>query len=33
MLGVDFLLNVVVENHKVVAAVAGNLTAAHRRGL
>ncbi len=32
MLGVDFLLNVVVENHKVVAAVAGDLTAAHRRG-
>jgi nickel-dependent lactate racemase len=32
MLGVDFLLNVVVENHRVVAAVAGDLTAAHRRG-
>jgi nickel-dependent lactate racemase len=32
MLGVDFLLNVVVEKHRVVAAVAGDLTAAHRRG-
>jgi len=31
MLGVDFLLNVVVEDHKVVAAVAGDLTTAHRR--
>ncbi|OGO28395.1 MAG: hypothetical protein A2Z16_09070 [Chloroflexi bacterium RBG_16_54_18] len=32
MLGVDFLLNVVAETHRVVAAVAGDLTAAHRRG-
>lgn len=32
MVGVDFLLNVLVEDHRVVAAVAGDLKAAHRRG-
>lgn len=32
MLGVDFILNVLIENHRVVAAVAGDLKAAHRRG-
>jgi nickel-dependent lactate racemase len=33
MLGVDFILNVIVdEKHKIVAAVAGEVTAAHRAG-
>lgn len=32
MVGIDFLLNVLVENHRVVAAVAGDLVTAHRRG-
>jgi nickel-dependent lactate racemase len=33
MLGVDFILNVVVDGeHKILDAVAGDLTAAHRRG-
>lgn len=33
MLGVDFILNVVVDGeHRILAAVAGDLTAAHRQG-
>ncbi len=33
MLGVDFILNVVVDGqHRIVEAVAGDVTAAHRRG-
>jgi nickel-dependent lactate racemase len=34
MLGVDFILNVVVDgaSHRIAAAVAGDVTAAHRRG-
>jgi len=33
MLGVDFILNVLVDaEHRVLAAVAGDVTAAHRRG-
>jgi nickel-dependent lactate racemase len=33
MLGVDFILNVVVDNeHKIIAAYAGDVTAAHRKG-
>jgi len=33
MLGVDFILNVVVDgHHRIVGAVAGEVTAAHRRG-
>jgi len=33
MLGVDFILNVLVDgNHRIVGAVAGEVTAAHRRG-
>jgi len=33
MLGVDFILNVVVDGqHRIVGAVAGEVTAAHRRG-
>jgi nickel-dependent lactate racemase len=33
MLGVDFILNVVVDGqHRILEAVAGNVTAAHRRG-
>lgn len=33
MLGVDFILNVVVDgNHRIVGAFAGDLTAAHRKG-
>lgn len=33
MLGVDFILNVVVDGqHRIIAAVAGDVTAAHRKG-
>jgi nickel-dependent lactate racemase len=33
MLGVDFILNVIVDNeHKIIAAYAGDVTAAHRKG-
>jgi nickel-dependent lactate racemase len=33
MLGVDFILNVVVDGeHRIIGAVAGDVTAAHRRG-
>lgn len=32
MLGVDFILNVIVENHRIVAAVAGDMITAHRKG-
>ncbi len=33
MVGIDFILNVVVDSeHRIVAAVAGEVTAAHRRG-
>jgi nickel-dependent lactate racemase len=32
MLGVDFILNVVMDGHRIVSAVAGDVTAAHRRG-
>lgn len=32
MLGVDFILNVVLDGHRIVGAVAGDVTAAHRRG-
>jgi nickel-dependent lactate racemase len=32
MLGVDFILNVVVDNHRIVGAFAGELTTAHRQG-
>lgn len=33
MVGIDFILNVIVDaNHQVVAAVAGDVTAAHRAG-
>jgi nickel-dependent lactate racemase len=32
MLGVDFILNVVMENHHILGVVAGDLTAAHRKG-
>jgi lactate racemase len=30
--GVDFILNVVIDEHRVVGAVAGDMIAAHRRG-
>ncbi|MFN2164691.1 MAG: nickel-dependent lactate racemase [Anaerolineae bacterium] len=32
LLGVDFILNVVMDGHRLVDAVAGDVTAAHRRG-
>lgn len=32
LLGVDFILNVVMDGHRIVSAVAGDVTAAHRRG-
>jgi len=32
MLGVDFILNVVMDGHRIVGAVTGDVTAAHRRG-
>lgn len=32
ILGVDFILNVVMDGHRIVGAVAGDVTAAHRRG-
>ncbi|MCL7451669.1 MAG: nickel-dependent lactate racemase [Anaerolineae bacterium] len=32
MLGVDFVLNVVMDGHRLAGAVAGDVTAAHRRG-
>jgi nickel-dependent lactate racemase len=32
ILGVDFILNVVMDRHRIVGAVAGDVTAAHRRG-
>ncbi len=32
LLGVDFILNVVMDRHRIVGAVAGDVTAAHRRG-
>jgi nickel-dependent lactate racemase len=32
LLGVDFILNVVMDGHRIVGAVAGDATAAHRRG-
>jgi lactate racemase len=32
LLGVDFILNVVMDGHRLAGAVAGDVTAAHRRG-
>ncbi|MFZ5918529.1 MAG: nickel-dependent lactate racemase [Chloroflexota bacterium] len=32
LLGVNFILNVVVDGHRIVGAVAGDVTSAHRRG-
>jgi nickel-dependent lactate racemase len=32
MVGVDFILNVVIDEHRVVGAVAGDMITAHRRG-